>query len=403
MTVELSIAEARRLALAAQGLLAPTARCGGAVDRVVGVVGQLGAVQLDTISVLARSHELVAFARAGAVGRRAVERAYWGAPHRCIEYWSHAACVVPLEDWPWYAWRRRRSRRRYLAGRENAPAFVEVRQRLRDLGPITTEGLGGARQGGPWWDWSPLKVAVEELLAAGEVVCQERRGWRRVYDLPERALAAALRAHEPDDAECHRHLLAGAARRLGVATLADLADYPRLPLRDARAALPGMGLTEVRVQGWAQPAWADPALLEGLSGGQLGGRCRSVLLSPFDSLIWDRRRTGRLFDFAHRLEAYTPASQREHGYFTMPLLAGGRLRGRVDPKRAGATLVARQVGVEAGAEAAMATALVAAARWVGCERVVAERVRPEGRGPRLRELLTRAQSGDHARDLRIGS
>jgi uncharacterized protein YcaQ len=154
--------------------------------------------------------------------------------------------------------------------------------------------------------------------------------------------------------------------------------------------------------GWAQPAWADLTLLEQLGHGALGGRCRSVLLSPFDSLIWDRRRTARLFGFAHRLEAYTPAAQREHGYFTMPLLAGGRLRGRVDPKRAGDTLIARQVGVEAGAEAAMATALMTAARWVGCSRVVVERVRPEERGPRLRELLERAP-GNQTEDSRTAS
>src|SRR5262249_37468665 len=155
-----------------------------------------------------------------------------------------------VEDWPWYAWRRRRSHRRYLAGREDASTFVEVRARLRERGPITTKGLGGARKGGPWWDWAPLKVAIEERRAAGGVVCVERRGWRRVYDLPERALPAHLRDHVPSDDECYRHLVAAAASRLGVATVADLADYPRLPLAAARAALDDVGLTPLRVEGW---------------------------------------------------------------------------------------------------------------------------------------------------------
>jgi uncharacterized protein YcaQ len=222
-----------------------------------------------------------------------------------------------------------------------------------DLGPVTTADLGGAKSGnGVWWDWSPLKVATEQLLASGEVVCVERRGWRRVYELTERVVPAELRAQAPpDDLGCAAHLVALAAERLGVATLGDLADYFRLPVADARAGIEAAGLARVAVEGWTQPAWADPGLL---STPTSPARFRPVLLSPFDSLLWDRRRAERTLGFVHRLEAYVPRELREHGYFVMPLLAGGRIRGRVDPVRRGHTLVARRVSVERGAVPAMA-------------------------------------------------
>jgi uncharacterized protein YcaQ len=270
--IELSAAEARRLLLRRQGLGASAERRGRAADRVAAMLRRLGAVQLDTISVMARSHELVAYARLGAVGRTAVEAAYWGRPPRAFEYWAHAACVLPIEEWPWFEARRRRNRaRRERSERSTEAARTEVLSRLADLGPVTTADLGGAKNGaGIWWDWSPLKLAVEELLAGGEVVCV------------------------------------------------------------------------------------------------------------------DRRRAERTLGFSHRLEAYVPRDLREHGYFVMPLLAGGRIRGRVDPARRGRTLVARRVSVERGAVAAMARALVEAATWVGCDAVAVEEVVPAELGAPLR-------------------
>jgi uncharacterized protein YcaQ len=374
--IELSAAEARRLLLHRQGLGAAPERRGRAADRVAAMLRRLGAVQLDTISVLARSHELVAYARLGAVGRAAVEAAYWGRPPRAFEYWAHAACVLPIEEWPWFEARRRRNRaRREGGGRSTAAARSEVLARLADLGPVTTADLGGAKNGaGIWWDWSPLKLAVEELLAGGEVVCVERRGWRRVYELTDRAVPAELRAlAPPDDEDCAAHLLGLAAERLGVGTLQDLADYFRLPLAGARAAIEAAALIPVAVEGWRQPAWAGPAAV---AAPPPPARFRPVLLSPFDSLLWDRRRAERTLGFLHRLEAYVPRALREHGYFVMPLLAGGRIRGRVDPARRGRTLVARRVSVEPGAVPAMAGALVEAATWVGCDAVAVEEVTP---------------------------
>jgi uncharacterized protein YcaQ len=366
----LSAADARRLALRAQGLLGASARRGG----VPALLRRLGAVQLDTIAVLARSHELVAYARLGPIGREPVERAYWsaGAP-RAFEYWSHAACVLPLESWPLFAFRRRWFRRRGRRWHDVPQSACDgVRARLAADGPLTVKELGGGRGGGEWWDWSAVKVAVEWLLDVGEVVCVKRRGFARVYDLAERALPAALLAHEPSDHECLVALVAGAGRALGIATRADLAEHHRLRGEQVDAVIADTGLVEARVEGWRDRAWADPAALAALG---TRGRHRTTLLSPFDSLVWDRKRTQRLFGFAHRLEAYVPAHKRVHGYFAMPLLAGGRLVGRVDPARDGTTLVARRLSLEDGAGAwaaeAMSTALREAAEWVGCDAVAA--------------------------------
>ena len=155
---------------------------------------RLGAVQLDTISVLARSHELVAYARLGPLPRQTIERAYWH-PRKpaTFEYWAHAACILPLQQWPSFAIRRRAFRARGLRWHEvPEQACAEVLARLRAEGPLTATQLGGAKSGGEWWDWSDVKIAVEWLLDIGEVVCVRRTGWRRVYDLPERVVPAEL-------------------------------------------------------------------------------------------------------------------------------------------------------------------------------------------------------------------
>ncbi|MBH5336675.1 YcaQ family DNA glycosylase [Streptomyces pactum] len=378
--LSLTADEARRMALRAQGLL-------GAPDRAAGVRGvlrHLGAVQLDTISVLARSHELVPYARLGAVGRTAVEEAYWsvgdgpGGGPTGFEYWSHAACVLPIEEWPHFAFRRRAYRARPQWYHDLADgAYETVIAQLRERGPLTATELGGAKNGGPWWDWSEAKVAVERALMYGEVVCTRRRGWKRVYDLAERAVPDTLLHDELDDAECLRRLVRLAGRSLGVATRADLADYHRLKAEQVDSVIADTGLVPVEVAGWGKPAWADPEALAAVSA--KGGRHRTTLLSPFDSLIWDRARTERIFGFTHRLEAYVPKAKRVYGYFAMPLLSGGRLLGRVDPAREGRTLVARQVSLETPrAVAPMAAALREAAEWVGCDAVRVERVdRPE--------------------------
>ncbi|MFD6880297.1 MULTISPECIES: winged helix-turn-helix domain-containing protein [unclassified Streptomyces] len=367
-TLSLSADEARRIALRAQGFLGAPDRKGG----VRGVLRHLGAVQLDTISVLARSHELIPYARLGAVGRDTVERAYWSQSH-AFEYWSHAACVLPMEEWPHFAFRRRARRargHRWHVLQDKDRSTGAVLDRLRADGPLTSTELGGAKNGGEWFEWSETKIAVEWLLDTGEVVCAERRGWKRVYDLPERAVPDALLHDDLDDHECLRRLVALAGRSLGVGTRADIADYHRLKGEEFDAVVAESGLVPVTVEGWGKPAWADPEALASVPR----GRHRTTLLSPFDSLVWDRPRTERIFGFTHRLEAYVPKPKRIHGYFAMPLLSGGRLQGRVDPGREGVTLVARQLSLTSPkAAGAMAEALWEAARWVGCEEVRVDR------------------------------
>jgi hypothetical protein len=278
-----------------------------------------------------------------------------------------------------------------------------VLARLASDGPLTATELGGAKGGGPWWDWSDVKIAAEWLLDLGEVVCVRRNGWRRVYDLPERVLPSKLLDHEPTDLECLAHLLTVSARALGVVTHADMVDYHRLSRfltatfgtgqTAARTALAeaakAAGLAPVEIGGGPTrtAGWADPAALAQLAEASRE-RHRVTLLSPFDSLVWDRKRTLRLFGFEHSLEAYVPKEKRVHGYFTMPLLAGGRLAGRVDPAREGTTLIARKVALDrASAVEPMARALREAASWVGCDDVRVERIEPASYAPRLADAL----------------
>jgi uncharacterized protein YcaQ len=394
--------EARLAALWAQGFVEPI---GGVSPAAAGRLGQgrrvavvhamlrhLGAVQLDTISVLARSHELVPYARFGAIGRRNVEDSYWDSG-LAFEYWSHAACILPMESWPLFEFRRRFYRNRGIRWHEvTGSAVRDVTARLRAEGPLTTAHIGGAKRGGEWWDWSESKVAIEWLLDIGEVVVSRRVGWRREYDLAERAVPEELRTAELDDAACAVALIADSARTLGVGTASDVADVHRLKAADVRRHAVDAGLVPVEVEGWQEGAWASPAALEWL-GSRARARHRTTLLSPFDSLVWHRPRTERIFGLEHRLEAYTPSHKRVHGYFAMPVLHQGRLVARVDPKREKDGLHARRITLESTSREAVrgtARALREAASWVGAERVVVEQVVPASADAALRRAVADA-------------
>ena len=417
MAVELSAVEARRIALWSQGLLEPVptklhrASVARQQEAVTGALHRLGAVQLDTISVLARSHELVAYARLGAVHRQAIEGAYWSG-ESAFEYWSHAACILPMETWPLFAFRRRSFVRRGIRWHEVPKrAVTAVRKRLATEGSLTTKEIGGAKRSGEWWDWSEAKVAVEFLLDTGEVACTRRQGWRRVYDLTERVVPASVRddpSHVesdgiigPSDDACISALIAQAAHRVGVGTAGDIADVHRLPKAAVQRHAPDAGLVEVQVAGWGKAAWATPEALDWLS---TNGRIqhRTAMLSPFDSLIWHRERTERVFGMSHRLEAYTPAAKRVHGYFAMPVLHRGALVARVDPRReAGSdragesTLVAERVtfevdvrgAVPSSAIAGTAQALNEAATWVGASSIRIGSTIPGSAGPELARAI----------------
>jgi len=361
---------------------------------VLGLLDRLGAVQLDTISVLARSHELVAYARLGGVRRGAVEQAYWGG--EAFEYWSHAACILPVESWPLFAFRRRhyRAKGERWHGRPRQDLRA-LKDRIRRDGPVTTSDVGGAKSGADWWEWSDSKIALESLLDLGELVVSRRVGWRRQYDLPERVVPSELLHDDLTDDECTSALVEAGARLMGIGTAAEIADVHRLPTSAVKAHAESAGLVPVRVRGWGA-AWAHPRALTWLDG-RSRDRHRTTMLSPFDPLVWHRDRVERIFGMRHRIEAYTPAPQREHGYFAMPVLHRGRLIARVDPKRDGSVLRAQRITLESTSDDAVvgtARALTEAASWVGSASVVIGEVRPARAARALRSALREASSAD---------
>lgn len=314
---DLDLAGARSIAVAAQGLHLAA----GAADAPA-VLGRLGCVQIDAIAVVRRSHELVHLAR----GVPEVEVRTLLDPvaePRHFEHLGHAASMLPMAMWPYFALRRRHYRNGGWRGPEvTAEACRQVRRAVAAQGEVTVGDLGGTRGQG-WERDSPAKWAAEWLLATGELVCTSRRSFSRVYrsaqTLPSRF------AHDLPDDECLAHLVQVALDALGVATSDDVADYFRLPHARVREHLRAHADPPVRVQGWPGPAWLGSA-----AGGEPPldhGRCTP--LSPFDSLVWHRPRTARLFGVDYRLEAYKPAARRECGYFGMPVLVGTEIVGRV--------------------------------------------------------------------------
>jgi len=360
--------QARKLAVRAQGLSGPKP------SGVEALSAHLGAIQLDTISVLARSHELVAYARLGSVPRSRIEQAYWGVnatgEPKNFEFWSHAASILPIEHWPLYAFRRRANvLKEWSWFSEHKKDTKAVVARLRTEGPLTAAQLGGAKRSGEWWDWSAAKIAVEHALYRGEVVCTSRQSWRRVYDLAERVIPDRFLNSDLTDEECLTSLVQLAGDLLGVATLSDIADYQRLSRVQVRQVIARTSLQEVEVEGWNESAFISPTATDALSSPTGGRRSRTTALSPFDSLVWFRPRTERLFGFTHRLEAYVPKALRTHGYFTMPVVAGSELIGWFDPKRIGKTLTIVNCSFDPGTDQKMAGAILEAARWVGADSI----------------------------------
>jgi uncharacterized protein len=395
----LSRGQARRVALAAQGLAAP-ARTGPAGPATLrGVLERLGAIQIDSINVVARSHELVLAARAGAHDRAAFDRVVYRR-RAGFEYWGHAASFLPMASYRLCLPRMRRlteaTRGWWVDVRQrNQHLYGPVLDRIRAEGPLAASAFrdpDGPRRGS-WWDWAPAKHVLEDLFDCGTLLVHDRVNFERRYDLAERVLPPGVDTSEPTAAEAAVELTLLAARALGVATAADLADYYRLSAAQTRAALAELVaaglLQEVAVQGWARPAYLLP-------GTRVPRRLvhPPVLLSPFDSLIWSRERTERLFGFRYRLEVYVPAPKRVHGYYTMPVLMGGRLVARVDPKhdRQAGRLLLRGLHLEPSADPADAVAATAAAAGrlaahLGAERVEAGDAMPAALAASLRATL----------------
>lgn len=343
----LSSAEARRIALAAQGFGKPKLENAGTV-RLRSLICALGAVQIDSVNVLVRSQYLPAFSRLGFYDRALLDRVAYGKPRRIFEYWGHEASLLPMESFPLFRWRMERARSGHgvwgnvaRVGKERRDLIERVRAAFAERGPLAASDFEEAKSTGSWWGWTDTKRAVEFLFWCGEITPVKRRSsFERLYDLTERVVPHSILDARVGEQEAYRKLVAIAARAFGVATESDLRDYFRLPLTAARRAVAELAesgaLLPVRIDGWKQQAYLDPA----------ARRARrietSALLSPFDSLVWNRERTKRLFDFHYRIEIYTPAHKRIHGYYVLPYLIDDRLVARVDLKsdrRASALLV----------------------------------------------------------------
>ncbi len=342
---------------------------------------RVGLVQIDSVNVLVRSQELPLFARLGPHPRTLIPDATHAG--RLFEYWGHEASHIPVEHHRLFRWRMEAAAngevwRGLRELQQRRAQFVEdVYALVRDGGPVVAGDVSERRERkGPWWDWDDAKAALELLFWTGRLTARRRvSDFARIYDLTERVLpAAALAAPTPTEEEARRELLVLAARHLGVATFADLADYHRQNAVTARPRLHELvedgRLEPVAVDGWRQTAYVCPDVT-------IPRRVEArALLSPFDSLVWARQRTERLFDFHYRLELYTPAARRRFGYYVLPFLLGDRLVARVDLKsdRSRSTLVAHAAYAEAAADPAtvateLAAELASMAAWLGLEHL----------------------------------
>jgi uncharacterized protein YcaQ len=390
----LSAAVARRIALAAQGFARRRPASPPNAKQIRELVDRLGVLQLDSVNVFARAHYMPVFSRLGPYDRAVLDRL---AGHgegrinrRLVEYWAHEASLIPIESHPLFRWRMARADQeawgsvaRLAADEPEAieDAFALVVQQ----GPIRASDTGAVRpppRPGHMWNWHEGKVALEYLFWAGRIVAARRINFERLYDIPERVLPPdVLAAPTPSREDAQRQLTRIAAAALGVATEPDLGDYFRLPRADSKARVAELVATgelmPVAVRGWGAPAYLWPA----------ARRPRRIeahaLLSPFDPLIWFRPRTERVFGFRYRIEIYTPAEKRIHGYYVLPFLLGDALVARVDLKsdRQRGVLLVQGAFAEPGVDTArvateLARELEQVAAWQGLEHGV--EVRPNG-------------------------
>lgn len=343
MTHHLSLASARSLHLAAQGLLTPLRKRAVKAD-VLAAIERMALLQIDTIQVVARSPYLVLFSRLGPYDPAWLDQTL--AEGAIYEYWAHEACFVPTQD---YGLLRHRMLDPSGMGWKFSARWMETHRKeieallahIRAQGPVRSADFErkGAGKGTGWWDWKPEKRHLEVLFTAGQLMVAERRNFQRVYDLAERVLPhwddrRDLPTVEAAQAAMVRH----SCRALGVVKAGWVADYYRLKRGKYDAALHTLAdageLMPVRIEGWKHDAFVHrdlAPLLAQAEAGELASKV-STLLSPFDPVVWDRKRAAELFDFDYRLECYTPAEKRKHGYFVLPILSRGKLVGRLDAK-----------------------------------------------------------------------
>ena len=387
MARKLSLARARRIALAAQGFARPRPARPPSINALEALVARLGVLQLDSVNVFCRSHYMPVFSRLGPYDRARLDRiAGHGTgkiDRRLIEYWAHEASLIPVDLQPLFRWRMADvdgeawgSISRIV--REQPELVAETLALVAADGPIRARDTGAVRpppRPGHMWNWHEGKVALEHLFFTGQITAARRVNFERLYDITERVLPECTQARPtPAHSDAQRELVRVAARALGVATEPDLGDYFRLPRAVSKARVAELAsageLEQVDVEGWTAPAYLWP---DAQQPRRIEAR---ALLSPFDSLIWFRQRTERLFDFHYRIEIYTPAAKRVYGYYVLPFLLGEALVARVDLKsdrERGALLVQgayAEPDVDRGHVAAqLAAELRLVATWLGLDRV----------------------------------
>lgn len=402
--LSLSRDAARALVLSAQGLLHPPRRAARKQD-VMETIRRMGALQIDTIHVVARSPYLVLWSRLGDY------RPHWLdellSERAIFEYWSHEACFLPIEDYPLY-----RHRMLDLEGMgwkftqawasEHRHELASMLEHIRHNGPVRSSDFERRDDStGTWWSWKIEKRALETLFTAGELMIARRHNFQRIYDLRERVQPSWDDSQLPPLADALRALVLKAVRAMGVTRPEWVADYFRMRKRVAvplAAELADEGLLlRARVEGWPDDALIHPdnrELAEQAAAGRLRPR-HTTLLSPFDPLVWDRARALDLFGFDYRIECYTPAPKRRYGYFTLPILRRGMLVGRLDPKahRREGIFEVRALHLEPGVRADealaadIASALRACAAWHGTPEVVVRWSEPAGFAELLRPAL----------------
>ncbi len=380
----LTIAEARRIALHAQGFQGQSRDTKANWPKIAKAVDALHLLQIDSVNVLVRSHYLPLYARLGHYDMAALDKRSFDNNHRhFFECWAHEASLVPLSLHPLMRWRMDRS----LKGEGTYKAMDAFGKESRDYlkstlafivknGPTRVREIpDGGKSLGAWWGWSKGKLALETLFDQGLVTAATRQGFERIYDIPERVIPAGILAlPTPAEDEAMRQLVAKSGEALGIATELDLRDYFRLPVaafKNAFAETVEAGiLRPVQVEGWKQPGYIHSAAKLPRQAGA------TALLSPFDPLVWNRDRAERLFNFHYRIELYTPEAKRKFGYYVLPFLHGDKLAGRLCLKadRATSTLRVNAAHHEAGIEtASISTQLVAElelmASWLSLEKL----------------------------------
>ncbi|TIL42676.1 winged helix-turn-helix domain-containing protein [Mesorhizobium sp.] len=381
MKEKISLAMARRIALAAQGFADP--RPNGTPDRrhLARVLARTGLLQIDSVSAVVRAHYMPLYSRLGPYPLALLDNAAVTRKRKVFEYWAHEASFLPVETYPLMRWRMERAERgeemyNGLAkwGRERAAYIEDIFREVVERGPIAASALEGQKGSGGWWGWSDAKRAFEWLFWAGRITTASRRGFERLYDLPERVLPPAVLALPvPSPEDAHRELLRISARAHGVATTGDLRDYFRLSPADIKGRIEELvdagDLLPVTVEGWSKPAYLHrnarfPRKIEA-----------RALLAPFDPVVFERARTERLFDFRYRIEIYTPAEKRQYGYYVLPFLLGERIVARIDLKadRPAGVLRVHAAYAEPGAPPQTAAELFEELKlmqgWLGLERI----------------------------------